>query len=202
MSYESCTHPLTLRWRIHEGRIVLRQRHLRSLEPLGLPAPLRAWLHERLEWAASNMLNENSEGVLVIAIDPATDIVVSLDKLREPPHLTTADLVFAAGTGAITGVQHEGAPLAGDVWLERDDVLYASCDALTSATGTLARDLAQTLNITVVVCPQQAVAIQDSSAFLISDEFGFVPLATPTPTPTHRAPSASQRLRECFDKLW
>jgi hypothetical protein len=144
------------------------------------------------------MLDENSEGVLVITIDPTTDIVVSLDKLREQPRLTTADLVFAAKTGVITGVQHEGAPLAGDVWLERDDVLYASCDALSSATGTLVRDLAQTLNMMVVVCPQQAATIQDSSVFLISDEFGFVPLATPT----HRTSSASQRLKECFDKLW
>ena len=224
--------PLVLRWRIHEGRIPLRQRHLRSLEPLGLPEPLRAWIHERLEWALANMLADDSEGVLVLRIgpdqevtvlgdmaqeapalvpatspaqeaparvpttSPAQEVTVSLDPLREKPALDRNDLLVK--DGVIVGAQYEGEALEGTVWLEYDGAIHASCTKLITATGTLAKDLLNTLKLPLIVLPQLLEAVERSSIFLTSDEFGFVSIQR---QPDGKAPITT-KLEECFSKLW
>lgn len=189
--------PLQLRWRVHEGQLPLRQRHLRSLEPLNLPHPLLGWVHERLEWALANMLSASSEGVLVLSIDPATEVTMSLDMVRETPSLSSDDLIVKEGF--ITGVQQGGSPLEGSVWLERDGMLYASCQELTTATGTLARDLAQTFKLPVSIRPQRPEDTRQAALFLISDEHGFVPIQ---PASNCAAAPATAKLQECFSKLW
>jgi hypothetical protein len=225
-------HPLTLRWRIHEGQIPLRRRHLRSLESFALPDPLMAWLLQRLEWAVDNLLDKDKDGVLVLSIDPQKDVVASLDTLREQPRLTRDNLVVK--DGLVAGAQHEGAPLEGSVWSERDGVLHVSCEELVTATGTLARDLAQTLGLPLELRPQKLAEIDAADAvFLISDEFGFIPFgdafaskassvsvsepvpepaasseplsepaASPESTPIPVVASATARIEECFAKLW
>lgn len=188
---------ITLRWRIHEGQIPLRRRHLNSLEPLNLPAPLMGWIQERLEWAVDNMLNQDSEGVLVLNIDPAKDVVASLEKTREAPVLDPSNLTtedgFIKGVCLSTGEQ-----LQGVVWGERAGVLYASTHELTTATATLARDLAQTLKLSVEIQPQLLEQASTGALFLVSDEFGLISIQGP---PTGEAP-ATAKLRECFTKLW
>jgi hypothetical protein len=186
----------------------LRQRHLRALKTLNLSDPLMAWLLQRLEWATDRLLNKDDEGVLVLSIDPEKDVVVSLDAVRGKPMLTSEHLVIE--DGFVTGVRHEGVLLEGSVWFEYEGVLHASCEKLTTATGTLVRDLAQTLGLPVEVCPQRSACATAAPAttsataapattaiFFISDEFGFVPI--------HNAPvpsSATARIEECFAKLW
>ena len=188
--------PLVLRWRIHEGRIPLRQRHLRSLEPLDLPEPLRAWIHERLEWALANMLTDDTEGVLVLHIDPAHEVTVSLDPVRERPVLNLSSLLVEGGL--IIGAEFDGETLEGTVWLECDGALCASCDELISATGSLAKDLCETLKLPLSIHPQHIEDAENSSLFLISDEFGFVLIQE---HPCGEAPATS-KLEECFSKLW
>jgi len=187
--------PIVFRWRIHEGRITLRRRHLRSLEPLGLPEPLMGWIHERLEWAVDNMLASDSEGVLVLNVDPAREVKVSLEELRETPALGSESLLVEEGL--IIGVEFEGETLAGTVWLEYDNKLHASCKKLVSATETLARDLVDTLGIPLSVQPQPIEAAEGSSVFLISDEFGLVMIGNRL---VGAAP-ATIKLQECFAKL-
>lgn len=190
---------ITLRWRIHEGQIPLRRRHLNSLESLNLPAPLMGWIHERLEWATINMLNQDSEGVLVLNIDTETEVVASLEELRDPPTLTVSDLTLT--DGLIAGVQLNGEPLQGVVWVEREGMLYASAPELITATATLARDLAQTLKLPVETQAQTLEQAQGSSLFFISDEFGFIPIQQANATPSNETP-ATAKLQECFAKLW
>jgi hypothetical protein len=204
------TYPLVFRWRVHEGQILLRQRHVRALKTLDLPDPLMAWLLQRLEWAVDSLLGKEEEGVLVLSIDPEKDVAVSLDAVRKKPSLTSEHLVI--NNGFITGVQYEGVLLEGSVWLERDGVLHASCEELVSAAGTLARDLAQTLGLSVEVCPQRGADTSDASIpaaaiFLISDEFGFVPIrdnsvSTHSSTSTVQSAPATARIEDCFAKLW
>jgi hypothetical protein len=201
---------ITLRWRVHKGKLLFYRRHLRALKPLGLPAPLMGWIGERLEWAVDNMFNEDSEGVLVLRINPENDVTLSLDEVCEAPRLTMGDLLVE--NEVIVGVQHDGELVAGTVWLEKEGVLCASCDELVSATGTLVRDLAATLGLPIEVSPQrQADAANAGGApvFLISDEFGFVPILRDTaaeaadPTGVDaRSPTAAERIRDCFAKLW
>ncbi|MCL1847195.1 MAG: hypothetical protein FWF91_04435 [Coriobacteriia bacterium] len=190
--------PLTLRWRIHEGQLPLRQRHLRSLEPLNLPEPLMGWIHERLEWAALNMLGSDTEGVLVLNIDPAQEVTVLLDAVREAPALSREDLLVE--DGLIVGAQSGGETLEGTVWLERvDGTLQASGERLYTATATLASDLCTTLKLPLEVKPQSLEAFDSAAAaFLISNEFGFIAIKD---NPSKPAP-ATEKLKECFSKLW
>lgn len=188
--------PIILRWRIHKGELLFRRRHLRALDALELPSPLRGWIHERLEWAIANMLNHDLEAVLVLNIDLKNEVTVSLDKLRETPSLKLEDLIVE--DGFVLGAQQDGKQIDGTVWTERDKTLFASTQNLNSATDTLAADLASTLKFSVTPEPQKLSDIKDGSVFLISDEFGFVPISDKPKA----ASELSAKLKECFLKLW
>ncbi|MDR3053724.1 MAG: hypothetical protein LBU48_07685 [Coriobacteriales bacterium] len=188
---------ITLRWRIHEGQITLRQRHLNALAPLDLPAPLMGWIHERLEWAALNLLDQCSEGVLVLNIDPATEVVVSLEPLRETPQLTLDNLLVV--DGVITGAHIDGEQLEGVIFIEQSGVVQASATRLVTAASTLARDLLTTLGYAVELQPVDATDFSVSSVLLISDEFGAVPLNL---TNAADESAAVNRLRACFEKVF
>jgi len=185
---------IDLRWRVAKGGLPLQERHLRSLAPYNLSPPLLAWVRSRIEWAIDNMLARDTNAVLCLAINPAEDVVLSLDDVRPAPPITSASLIIT--DGLITGVQHETTPLEGTVWAEKDGILHASTEVLASATCTLANDLAATLGYEVRVQPVSATHVSAASLFLISDEFGLVPIQT-----TGEAP-ATTKLQECFAKLW
>jgi hypothetical protein len=193
---EPKSEPIVLRWRIHKGEIPLRRRHLKALDVLELPGPLRGWIHERLEWAIINLLDKDKEGVLVLSIDPKTEVKISLDEVQETPTLSLDGLVTE--DGLIVGVQKDGQLLAGSIWVERADSLYASVEKLNNATDTLTYDLAKTLKISAIIEPQRLEDISNSSSFLISDEFGFVPLGEKS---GNDAP-LSAKIEECFLRLW
>ncbi|MCL1879287.1 MAG: hypothetical protein FWF71_01505 [Actinomycetia bacterium] len=218
----------TLRWRIHAGDLLLRQRHLRALRQMDLPEPLLGWIHERLEWAMLNMLEDKGEAVLVLDIDPKREARISLDNLREAPMLTVTDLRVvdglvcglglddpalasdsaAAADRSLSAHVGSGQPYRGDIWVERDSTLCASCSELASATATLCSDLANTLNFPVEIKPQRSedveAAANKGGCFFISDEFGLVPVTASdqqTPAAAGEAP-ISKRLREAFAKLY
>ncbi|MDR0501432.1 MAG: hypothetical protein LBG97_09385 [Coriobacteriales bacterium] len=164
---------IDLRWRVVAGNLPLRQRHLRSLLPLDLPAPLHAWVHERLEWAQANLLdNSKRDAVLCLHIDPKKEITVSLEDVSERPILSLEDIICTENQGI------KLANYAGTVWLHYEDELIAATDELVCAMDTLTRDLAQTQKIPVKAVASCAELLSKANAcFLISDEFGFVPIA-------------------------
>jgi hypothetical protein len=168
-----------LRWRVVDGKIPLLQRHYRALQPLELPPPLMAWIHERLEWATVNMLHEGSDAVLCLAINPHEDVVVSLDETRPKPQLGKENILIQ--DDVIVGLTYNGEPLQGTLWLEQDGALIAtltpSMQQLITATDTLTKQLVETLGIGVTA--QQvsaATALTAGALFVVSDEFGFIPL--------------------------
>jgi len=191
---------------------------MRALNHLKLPAALTGWLHERLEWAMYSMLYAN-DAVLVIEIDLAGEVKLSLDEVRPTPALSLANLCVTNNVDKtesslyVTGVQVDGQPLAGDVWIEAAAVIkmgteepgadqsFASPEIYT-ATATLCSDLAQTLGYAVKACPllldEVTVAAEQGRAFFISDEFGFIPIGVVTDEET----SATARLAGAFAKLW
>ncbi|MCL2883592.1 MAG: hypothetical protein FWF30_03895 [Coriobacteriia bacterium] len=165
---------MILRWRVHDGDLPLRRRHLRALRALELPEPLMGWIHERLEWALINMLEGKREAVLVLDIDLAAEVKLSLEGVRTAPRLCVGDLeaVGAAGTGGAGAASAAGAgaagvgtvgagaagmddlvggltvadeQLVGTVWIERESGLLASATQLNWAADTLCFDLATTL---------------------------------------------------------
>lgn len=208
----------TLRWRIHDGALPLRQRHMRALRQLELPDALLGWVHERLEWAMINMLAKGTEAVLVLNIDPSAEVTLSLDQLREPPLISLDDIRAADNSlyvekpavspdDSLTG-SSDAQALTGDIWIEHDGVLYACTELVYTATSTLCRDLATTLGYTVVDGLQTVEAISQAAAqgqaFVISDEFGFLPIAASIDRTITKPPdaSATARIQEAFAKLW
>ncbi|MCL2631470.1 MAG: hypothetical protein FWD45_00015 [Coriobacteriia bacterium] len=237
------TQQTILRWRIHDGKLPLRQRHMRALAKLELPDALIGWIHERLEWAMLSMLRKGQEAVLVLHIDPASEVRLTMDEPRQPPPLSPSDLrteqgfvvglnrsyldltdtnIFVDKTSLACAESDQGAGeakalpaesdqptrppepiLAGDVWIERDDILIASVCEIYTATSTLCRDLATTLGIEVqteLQTPEQVQkAAQMNQAFLITDEFGFLPIGSGSSEETS---TATKRICDAFTRLW
>ena len=198
------TAPITLRWRIHDGKLPLRQRHMRALSRLDLPDALMAWVHERLEWAMINMLTSGSEAVLVLGIDSATEVQLSLEDIRKKPILESADLMVHGDT--VTGVYSDGQPIAGDIWIEQNGVLVSCVSDVFTATSTLCRDLATTLGFEVEIGQQPFPVVQKAAgrgqAFVVSDEFGFLPISSQGKGATEAEGTITKRMREAFEKLW
>ena len=193
--------PLELRWRIVDGRLPLQERHLRSLNPLELSPPLLAWIRSRLEWAMDNLMASDTGAVLCLAVNPLEDVVVSLEPLREPPKLSSDNLLVS--DGQIAGVRVDSEPLDGVVWLEREGVLYASAVELTSAVDTLAQDILRTLGEKLIVAPVDSDAIQQvQSAFVLSNEFGLLPLEIPSKTSQESEAPLTDKLIECLGKVF
>jgi len=198
-----------LRWRIHEGTLPLRRRHLRALKTLELPEPLLGWIHERLEWALLNMLKDDSEAVLVLDIDPAAEVKLTLEDLRAAPHLCAADIDSQDDlAGDLTvDLNQGGEKLTGSIWLERDGGLFASTSQIYRATDTLCYDLAKTLGHEPTVQPQTLetveLAIASGNVFFISDEFGFLPIwPGPDEVDVLTISPLVEKLRAGFSKLW
>ncbi|MDR2714661.1 MAG: hypothetical protein LBB42_03965 [Coriobacteriales bacterium] len=203
------TTPVNLRWRIVGGEIPLRERRIRSLDPLGLPAPLTAWVRSRLEWAVDNLLDKNSEGVLCLAIDPQKDVVVSLEEARIAPELTVDNLIEQ--DDVVVGVEVKGRQLVGVVFCEQKGALFASTEELISAPATLVKDLAATLGFELTVAPLTPSEIEQAdAAFLVSDEFGYVSIEladgkTAAKTAAKTEPdltAPAQKLKTCLDKVF
>ena len=195
---------MVFRWRVHNGELLLRRRHIRELEGLGLPAPLMGWVHERLDWAVANMLSRDSDAVLVLDVDPATEVKLSLEEPRPAPALSATDLLVA--DGLVCGIKHDGEQLAGSVWAERDGQLLAGRTKLVTATETLVGDLASTLGMPLLLQPLAmgddravgAAHLLHISWFLISDEFGFIPIE---PYDASKSPLA-EKIRQGLSRMW
>jgi hypothetical protein len=188
---------ITLRWRVHDGQIPLFHRHLRTLQAFEVSPPLLAWVHERIEWAKDNLLGSTTNGILVLAIDPRADAVVTYEELREPPDLTLGDLCLAGGATFASVKPELG--ISAMIVAQIDDKLVALSGAFVSATATLLRDIAQTLSIDLELaslCLDDLATAQ--AVFAISDEFGFLPIGKQPTDP--QSPAA--RIASAFAKLW
>jgi hypothetical protein len=125
-----------------------------------------------------NMLEGKNEAVLVLDIDPANEVRLSLEDPRPAPSFGTGDLRSA--DDRVIGIEQTGEQFHGSVWIERDGSLYASVESLHRASDTLCHDLAKTLKFTpqtqLLTVAEVETAAAHGAAFLISDEFGFLPI--------------------------
>jgi hypothetical protein len=170
---------IRLRWRVADGKIPLLQRHYRSLASMGLAPPLLAWVRSRLEWACDNLIAGDADAVLCLDIDPARDVVVSLDTLRPAPLLTLHDIVERQGVGGAPELKAvlNGEGVDGALFFEADGALHAAASALTTASATLVADIAHTLGFGLTVAPASLERLRGAdAAFLASDEFGHLPI--------------------------
>lgn len=149
---------------------------MRELSHLELPPPLIAWVHERLEWAAANLLGSDTDAVLVLDVDLQGEAQVSLDDCIALPPLGEDDLLIE--DGFVKGISTGEGVWPATVWLATEDgTLIASAEELFLAVDTLAEQLATTQGIPVTKAIQTTQVLKEAQAvFAVSDEFGFVPL--------------------------
>lgn len=161
---------LTLRWRYANKEIQLYERRLRSLHAYNVGPAVQAWVRSRLEWVRDNKLYEKPNGVIVLTIDPEGDVDIQLEELQKP---------------------YRGCE--GTMWVATGSRLLAVCPSgeLKNAADTFVRDLAGTLGY-AVECVEAAPHPLDQ-AFIVSDEFGVVPI---------HGGDVVRKMQECFDKLW
>lgn len=169
----------TLRWRVREGKVLLWKRHIRELNHYEFTPALVAWVYERLEWAAAHLMNSDTDAVLVLSVDPAAEIQVSLDDARVMPEVSLDDIIFtedgsterdapnveessaksndpastndsARDNPLIQGLKLDEDVPPSTVWIvDGEGTLVAGAEALFSAVDTLAEQLAATQGYSV-----------------------------------------------------
>ena len=88
------------------------------------------------------------------------------------------------------------------VWLEYDGALHASTIELTTAVDTLARDLTKTLGEELNVAPVVEYAIRKAkAAFVLSNEFGLLPLKLSSQSDQTTGAPLTTKLTECIAKV-
>ncbi|NTU89079.1 MAG: hypothetical protein HGA54_04100 [Actinobacteria bacterium] len=169
------------RWRLAGGKLPLFSRHMRSLPTYGISAPLQAWIRSRVEWSLQNMTRDYPDGVLCIFVEDEDIVTITVEPSRQLPGIASQGLPSPAELEEL-----------GTIWLGGTDSLVAKGEVL-SATNTLVRDLANTLGYKNGICVQCCETISES--FVVSDEFGIIPLNT-EPGPI------TAKMMECFNKVW
>jgi hypothetical protein len=170
-SETAVTEPFDVRWRLFDGTLPMRERHMRSLAAHGMGSPMQAWMRVRIEYMLENHAVENPDGVLHIVAGSDGSVKFSVEPLGETPRITEGDLVD--GTTLTCG------NVPGIVWVAQGDRLVAASeDALVSAASTTLRDLALTLHYDVDTKPVTLAQAKDDYAeiFVVSDEFGVLPV--------------------------
>ena len=72
------TEPIDVRWRLADGGLPMRERHLRSLASMGVGAPMQSWIRTRLEWTLDNMVAETPDGVLCIDVQDDEMVTITV----------------------------------------------------------------------------------------------------------------------------
>ena len=168
---------LEFRWRYTNKTIHLYERRLRSLSAFNVGPAVQAWVRSRLEWVRDNKFYELPDGLVVLTIDPEGMVDIQQEELPQAPVLTRAML--------------DAGELPGTLWAARNGQLFVEQEP-RHAADTLVRDLAKTLGYEVVV---GELSLDDGEVFVVSDEFGILPLE-------ETQGQVTNKLIECFDKLW
>lgn len=187
---------IEVRWRLQNGALPLKNRHLRALASRNVTSALVSWAHQHLEWTLAEGAMEQPNGVLVLDVDAEGRAVMSIAPFEPLPAMSAALLLDRAEGREADPVEDEV------VWTCRDGLLYvlADADKPLSGTNSLVVDLARTLHLEPTFEGHAGVAevlsrlAPADECFLVSDEFGIVAAAD------HDGPVA-ERLAACYDKL-
>lgn len=175
---------LCCRWRVVSGRVPLKNRHMRALgaRTLGgekLPAPLVAWVRERVEWTLGSIA-DHDDATLVLKVREGGQATLDVVEYGRPKECTANRLVACAVRGRreaeACGVSPE------DLWVVSDGRLLwgLAMGAYPSGTSSLVSQLARTLGYAVTVVDDLVERVaetgigRDKEVFLASDEHGIV----------------------------
>lgn len=195
---------LVCRWRLAGARLPLENRHLRALggrtvAGRRLAPPLLSWVKQHIEWTLAEGASGCPDGVLMLLVDESGRAAMTVGPF-EPLGVRTSSALAerarssAAEAGA-TGVAPE------TLWLVREDELLWGTRPgdVASGSASLMADLAKTLGFPVARqdgLAEEVIAgtVAFDEAFLVSDEYGFVPA-------TNAGGPRSLRFAEGYDRL-
>ena len=184
------------RWRLQNGALPLKNRHLRALAARDVTSALVSWAHQHLEWTLAEGSVDQPNGVLVLDVDAEGRAIMSIAPFEPLPAMSAALLLDRASG-------HETDPVEDEViWTCRDGRLYVLSDADKPRSGanSLMVDLARTLHLEPQFeghadAPEILSRLAPADElFLVSDEFGVVAAAD------HNGP-VSERLASCYARL-
>lgn len=169
---------LTVRWRLHNRALPLKNRHLRAFSQSGVSNGLASWARQHIEWTLVEGTGTFPNGVLVLDVDGEGRAVMTADAYEALPDLDVRGLVERVRPEA-------SQPVEGEVlWIAQPDgfVALTSESKPLSGANSLVADLAKTLGRHVALNAALLGADEDlvralsagAEAFLVSDEHGVV----------------------------
>lgn len=164
----------TMRWRLHNRALPLKNRHLRAFTQAGVSNGLASWARQHIEWTLAEGAGEHPDGVLSLAVDDQGRAVMAIEAYEPLPELSVRELCERARAVGDSPVEGEV------VWIAHE----GGFDALTdegkplSGANSLVADLARTLGKTVSFDPERLagdlVLADGDEVLLVSDEHGVV----------------------------
>lgn len=169
---------LTVRWRLQNNALPLKNRHLRAFGKRGVTIALQSWARQHLEWTLAEGSLGNADGVLTLAVDDQGRAVMGIEPYEPLEQTALADLLDRVRNKAGDTVEDEV------VWVCREGALHALTDGSKPLSGanSLVADLAGTLGTPSVFDQAMRDGLlagtfpldPDDEAFLVSDEYGVV----------------------------
>lgn len=193
------------RWRLVDGVLPLKVRHLRALghrsvAGVNISKQHVAWASQHIDWTLYEGAKQYPDGVLIVYVDEDLRMAMGVRAFEPLKRRSANDLLLRAERSQTeaynTGVSPE------DLWVIRDNILWRSWvnPSKESGVASLLKDLCRTLGTTT----RLSETLLDESAkrgfssrdevFLASDEYGIVA------APDHSGPVAA-RYVEYYDKL-
>ncbi len=168
---------IEVRWRLQNGALPLKNRHLRAFTARGVSNGLDSWARQHIEWTLGEGAVQEPDGVLVIDVDSQGRAVMSIAPFEPLPRLSAELLLNRASDEPDQAVESEV------VWLAHQGSLIALTDGGKQLSGvnSLVFDLAETLHIGVTLAGHEHAARDvaqlgdGDECFLASDEYGIVP---------------------------
>lgn len=164
------------RWRLQNGALPLKNRHLRALRARGVSKGLDSWARQHIEWTLAEGSLAEPDGVLVIDVDGEGRAVMAVEPYEALPSLSAAMLLDRVGSTDEQDVEAEV------LWVAHAGSLTAFTDPAKQASGvnSLVEDLAATTHMGVDhagrrEAPQAVASLAPGDeCFLVSDEHGVV----------------------------
>lgn len=171
----SGTPMIEARWRLQNGALPLKNRHLRALRACGVSKGLDSWARQHIEWTLAQGSLAEPDGVLVIDVDGQGRAVMAVEPYEGLPVLSAALLLDRIAGQADKDVETEV------LWVVHDGALTAltNPDKQASGVNSLVMDLAATTHLGLGYTPEPATTllgalVEGDECFLVSDEHGVV----------------------------
>lgn len=193
------------RWRLVDGVLPLKARHLRALgyrsvAGASITKQHVAWASEHIDWTLYEGAKQFPDGVLIVYVDFDLQMGMGVRAFEPLKRKSANDLLVRAERSQIEAINIGVSPE--DLWVLRDGILWRGWTnpSRESGVASLMKDLCRTLGTPTRLsetlleeCTKGGFTPRDE-VFLASDEYGIVA------APDHSGPHV-ERYVEYYEKL-